>query len=168
MPIHIPPLRQRRQDIILLADSFIEQICAEWKVPQKTLSNAAQKFLLSLSYPGNVRELRNMIERAISLCDSDQIEVEHLDILMQQNCEVSHINQANINTNKTTVPLMPYDHLTEEQVENICLEQYLANIEKDILITALNQTHWNRTLAAQKLGLTFRALRYRLKKYALD
>lgn len=169
MPIHIPPLRQRQQDIILLADSFIKQICAEWKVPQKKLSNAAQNFLLSLNYPGNVRELRNMIERAISLCDSDQIEVEHFKILVEQKHDLSNENQFIEEDKKNRKPIPIYDLFQEEQKnENICLEQYLANIEKDILITALNQTHWNRTLAAQKLGLTFRALRYRLKKYDLD
>lgn len=137
--------------------------------PAKKLSNAAQHFLLSLSYPGNVRELRNMIERAISLCDSDQIEVEHFKILVEQKHDLSNENQFIEEDKKNRKPIPIYDLFQEEQKnENICLEQYLANIEKDILITALNQTHWNRTLAAQKLGLTFRALRYRLKKYDLD
>lgn len=137
--------------------------------PAKKLSNAAQNFLLSLNYPGNVRELRNMIERAISLCDSDQIEVEHFKILVEQKHDLSNENQFIEEDKKNRKPIPIYDLFQEEQKnENICLEQYLANIEKDILITALNQTHWNRTLAAQKLGLTFRALRYRLKKYDLD
>ncbi len=164
MDLVLPPLRERGDDIILLAHHFIQKISQEWGIPQKQLTERAKNFLLGQYYPGNVRELRNIIERAITLSDEDKIDLPHL-----QSAPLRY---------PTSVPL---DHQQEaphafhseilvsaKKLPDEGLELYLENIEKDILLNALNLTHWNRTLAAKKLGMSFRSLRYRLKKFGLD
>ncbi len=163
MLIHIPPLREREQDAILLAQHFIEHLCAEWKIPLKKLSTEAEQFLLCQHYAGNVRELRNIIERALTLSESETIDIQQLQVTPFRTgldaTESAILQISNIENDLQN---------TLNDVSENGLEQYLADIEKDILLNALNQTHWNRTLAAKKLGMTFRSLRYRLKKYGLD
>lgn len=165
MDIFIPPLRERGQDILLLANHFIQKICSEWNMPNKTLTQTAQEFLLSQYYSGNVRELRNIIERAITLSDANFIDLSQLQAAPPrpaQRVEINTLSQTdyifNAGLQSVNSPQLPKEGL----------EQYLAEIEKEIILNALNVTHWNRTIAAKKLGMTFRSLRYRLKKYGLD
>lgn len=164
MDIQLPPLRERGDDILLLARHFIEKISQEWQIPRKHLSAAAANFLLQQHFPGNVRELRNLMERALTLCDSTEIEVEHLQAstLRSPSTPVIEANVASPSIAQQPV-LQAKQKLPQEG-----LEQHLENIEKQILLDALNMTHWNRTLAAKKLGMSFRSLRYRLKKFGLD
>lgn len=164
MDVLIAPLRERKEDIEILAQHFIHQICHEWNISHKQLSDQAKKFLINQSFPGNVRELRNLIERAITLSDDEFIEVEHLHTKTSSFAEKvpSPISKENVNTPSKPEASVSA-HLPEEG-----LEQYLEKVEKEVLINALNITHWNRTLAAKKLGMTFRSLRYRLKKFGLD
>lgn len=171
MDVLIAPLRERQQDILLLAQYFIEKISMEWRIEAKTLSSAAQHFLVAQPFAGNVRELRNMIERAITLSDDDIIDIEHLQSTTAQNATAPNIDIAvqptiqntSIAALLNTENIAPTGKLPEEG-----LEQYLEKVEKEVLVNALNQSHWNRTLAAKKLGMTFRSLRYRLKKFGLD
>ena len=160
--IVLPALRERGKDIILLAEHFIQRVAHEWDIPRKRLSANAKAFLLDQYYPGNVRELRNIIERAITLSDSDSIDLQHL-----QSAPLRQFSISN-NTEYLQNPISPATTPVPKQLPTEGLEQYLEKIEKEILINALNLTHWNRTLAAKKLGMTFRSLRYRLKKFALD
>ena len=160
--IVLPALRERGKDIILLAEHFIQRVAHEWDIPRKRLSANAKTFLLDQYYPGNVRELRNIIERAITLSDSDSIDLQHL-----QSAPLRQFSISN-NTEYLQNPISPATTPVPKQLPTEGLEQYLEKIEKEILINALNLTHWNRTLAAKKLGMTFRSLRYRLKKFALD
>ncbi|MHA3893438.1 sigma-54-dependent transcriptional regulator [Acinetobacter sp. GXMZU3951] len=162
MDLVLPPLRERGQDILLLAHHFIQKVCREWEIDSKALTPRAKDFLLAQYYPGNVRELRNIIERAITLSDEDYIDVQHLQSAPLRRSLSPQVPSLDQMTNASEVTLGP-KKLPEEG-----LELYLENIEKDILLNALNMTHWNRTLAAKKLGMSFRSLRYRLKKFGLD
>lgn len=168
MDIQLPPLRQRGQDILILAEHFIVQICHEWKITTKNLTDNAKTFLLQQYFAGNVRELRNIIERAITLSDESYIDLTHLQsspIRVIAKSENAGQHQQSIDTStKNTSSL----YIDEAKIPEEGLEQFLEKVEKDVLLTALNQTHWNRTLAAKKLGMTFRSLRYRLKKFGLD
>lgn len=168
MDIVLPPLRERGQDILLLANHFVQKICHEWELPIKLLSSRAEQFLLQQYFPGNVRELRNIIERAITLSDDEAIDLAHLQTAPLRspiiNPTISFSPQEETEqTQFSASPTMSSKKLPPEG-----LERYLENIEKEILLNALNLTHWNRTLAAKKLGMTFRSLRYRLKKFGLD
>lgn len=164
MDLVLPPLRERGDDIILLAHHFIQKISQEWSIPQKQLTERAINFLLSQYYPGNVRELRNIIERAITLSDEDKIDLPHLQSAPLRYPTVTPLDHQQESTNAFRSDIL----VSAKKLPDEGLELYLENIEKDILLNALNLTHWNRTLAAKKLGMSFRSLRYRLKKFGLD
>lgn len=166
MDLPIVPLRDRPEDIPVLALHFIQVICSDWGIPVKKLSQTATKFLSAQHFSGNVRELRNLIERAITLSDDQSIEIEHLQssVIRSTQNTVEKKNQDQIKTQTHSTFKSSSDNLLPEEG----LEQYLEKVEKEVLINALNLTHWNRTLAAKKLGMTFRSLRYRLKKFGLD
>lgn len=167
--VRIPPLRERGSDIILLAEHFLNQICADWQLDPMHLSSAAKDFLLQGYYEGNVRELRNVMERAVTLSDGHSIQVEHIQGLRCQHVTPETLNSESFSQTSNAVlseavsTATPRTALPKEG-----LEEYLANIEKRLLVQALDSTHWNRTLAAKKLGMSFRSLRYRLKKFELD
>jgi two-component system response regulator PilR (NtrC family) len=163
MDLVLPPLRDRGDDIILLAHHFIQKISQEWDIPQKQLTDRAKSFLLSQYYPGNVRELRNIIERAITLSDDERIDLQHL-----QSAPLRYPTVAVPEVTEDPHSLRSDIVMSSKKLPDEGLELYLENIEKDILLNALNLTHWNRTLAAKKLGMSFRSLRYRLKKFGLD
>lgn len=167
MDLVLPALRERGQDILLLADHFIQKVAQEWDIPAKQLTPRAQQFLLEQYYPGNVRELRNIIERAMTLSDDAVIDLQHLQTapLRQFSMETSTETPSSSDTNNA---LVSDAILTGRKLPEEGLEAYLEKVEKDILLNALNLTHWNRTLAAKKLGMSFRSLRYRLKKFGLD
>lgn len=164
MDLILPPLRERGQDILILAQHFIQKVSREWEIPTKALTPRAKEFLLAQYYPGNVRELRNIIERAITLSDEDYIDVQHLQSApLRRSVQMqppSSVDQLLTTSSELT--------LSSKKLPDEGLELYLENIEKEILLNALNITHWNRTLAAKKLGMSFRSLRYRLKKFGLD
>lgn len=164
MDVSLPPLRERGDDIILLAHHFIQKISQEWHIPTKRLTERAKSFLLEQYYSGNVRELRNIIERAMTLSDDDKIDLQHLQSApLRCSNMLTNVNPSETNPAFRSDILLPAKKLPDEG-----LELYLEKIEKDILLNALNLTHWNRTLAAKKLGMSFRSLRYRLKKFDLD
>ncbi|UXI52846.1 sigma-54 dependent transcriptional regulator [Acinetobacter variabilis] len=164
MDLVLPPLRERGQDILLLAEHFIQKICQEWEIPAKKLTERSKEFLLEQYYPGNVRELRNIIERAIILSDEDKIDLQHL-----QTAPLRHMAPVLSETANLAEPTSSSDQIIiPKKLPEEGLELYLEKIEKEILLNALNLTHWNRTLAAKKLGMSFRSLRYRLKKFGLD
>jgi len=145
--LRVPPLRERRDDIEPLASHVLKRLAADTGQPAATLHPNALEVLKSYRFPGNVRELENMLERAHTLCDNQQIEPSDLR-LAEGNCAA-----------EAGVP-----DLT--QIDN--LEAYLENVERQLLLQALEETRWNRTAAAQRLNLSFRSMRYRLKKLGLD
>lgn len=168
--LNLPPLRQRGDDIILLAQHFTQHICQDWQIPEKVLDDSAKHFLRSNTFPGNVRELRNLIERAITLCDGDVLLNEHFKSYRQNEQAIASSTVPSLDTETAVQNGLPSFALEEDKVQLPIegLEAYLEKIEKQILMEALNRTHWNRTLAAKKLGMSFRSLRYRLKKFGLD
>ncbi|MCJ8145431.1 sigma-54 dependent transcriptional regulator [Acinetobacter sp. A3.8] len=171
--VNIPPLRERGNDIIVLAEHFLKQICQDWQLEPMQLSNTSKAHLLTGYYEGNVRELRNVMERAVTLCDGEIIRSEHIQGLRQHvSSNSADLTESPISSHPTgsvqasNQPELP--KLGKSGLPQEGLEEYLAEIEKRLLIQALDATHWNRTLAAKKLGMTFRSLRYRLKKFELD
>lgn len=166
MDIQLPPLRERGDDIILLAEHFIHKISLEWDIATKSLTERAKKFLLEQYYPGNVRELRNIMERAITLSDDQSIDLQHLQSAPLRHTHNVTASEAAPISGSQTPSEISYTQGRKLPPEG--LELFLENIEKEILLNALHLTHWNRTMAAKKLGMSFRSLRYRLKKFDLD
>ena len=142
--LNLPPLRERREDIPLLADRVLGHIAERHGMDRSRIDRAALDRLSQYDFPGNVRELENILEGAVTLCEGGLISPDDL-----------------------RIPETPAG--TEQQPStDLPLEDYLEQVEKERIIEALEQTRWNRTAAAKKLGISFRALRYRLTKLGLD
>ena len=151
----VPPLRDRIEDIPLLTQHILKNLAEEWKIDKITLTEPAISALSEYNFPGNVRELENILERATTLCDDEVITPENLQLP----------NNGKTNASEA-LALNDHDLLDASMGDS--LEDYLTDIEKQAILKALDETRWNRTAAAKKLGMTFRSLRYRLKKLGLD
>lgn len=164
----VAPLRERREDIPLLTQHLLNKLAADINQPAPTLSASAQRILDSYHFPGNVRELENILERAFTLCDSNSIDAEDLQ-LRDQTQGHSDYHEKNYSSNKPTPRTnnggVDYPARCAEYAS---LDEYLQDVEKEILCHALEQAKWNKTMAAKHLGISFRSLRYRLQKLGLD
>jgi transcriptional regulator with PAS, ATPase and Fis domain len=147
--LHLPPLRERREDILILAGHFLSRIAAKYNKTMITgFSTDAEKLMVSYRWPGNIRELRNVIERLVVLESTEIIMPEHLpkEITRQTVAEV---------------PLTDEFILPEEGLN-------LDDLEKKLIIQALKKAGGNKTLAAKLLGLSYDSLRYQIKKFSLE
>ncbi|HGG60975.1 MAG TPA: sigma-54-dependent Fis family transcriptional regulator [Gammaproteobacteria bacterium] len=138
--IVVPPLRERPEDIPVIAHSILSNLAAEWKMPMRQLSDDAIAALQRYPFPGNVRELTNLLERAATLADGPLIEPRDL--------------------------ALPEPEPAAETAAGELMTS-LADQERQAIISALDACRWNRTAAAKKLGMTLRQLRYRLKKFEI-
>jgi Nif-specific regulatory protein len=141
-PIYMPPLKERKTDILLLSDHFLEKYVNENKKDIRRLSTPAIDMLMQYHWPGNVRELENCIERAVLLCEEHVVHSYHLPPSLQTGRE------------SNTVPTQS-------------LEESTANLEREMIIDALKNTHGNMSRAAQMLHITERKFAYKAKKYAV-
>jgi len=142
--LHVPSLRERSNDIPVLAEHILQRLAEQNGTPTPALSKEAMSALQDYHFPGNVRELENILERAITLCEGNII--QETDLRLPSNIAAPPAADS----------------------AKVALEPYLDTIEKETIIKALEQTRYNKTAAAKLLGITFRALRYRLKKLGLD
>ena len=149
--LQVPALRERSEDIPRLAEHCLGKLARENAQPNLSLDEAALQALCQYDFPGNVRELENILERATTLCENNTITQADL-----------HLPAAG------TVVTPPVQQAPEVAAVAVPLDDYMENIEKDALLKALEQTRYNKTAAARLLGITFRALRYRLKKLGLE
>lgn len=157
----VPPLRERLDDIPLLARHILERIAREYECDPATLTSAAISHLKSYDFPGNVRELENILERAFTLCDADQIDAE--DLLLGNGAQ--HAASASQIIAEGQVSEGEGIAVPDGEID---LEGYLEKIERQAIEKALEATRWNKTAAAKRLGISFRALRYRLKKLGME
>lgn len=156
----VPALRERREDIPLLANHLLEKLAEAVNLPVPRLSSDALKRLNDYIFPGNVRELENILERAFTLTDSDVIEADDLQLHGQQSLKANPAQHKPSSSNLVDYPARCAEYPS--------LDDYLQDVEKDILCNMLEQMKWNKTLAAKQLGISFRSLRYRLQKLGLD
>ena len=158
--IRVPPLRERSGDVALLARHILLRIAREYECTPIALTDAAVDYLKGYHFPGNVRELENILERAFTLCDGDVIDSG--DLQLGSSC--SSIDTPLITP--TAAEMATAD--IEMSGQGLGLEGYLESIERKAIEQALEATRWNKTAAAKKLGISFRALRYKLKKLGLE
>ena len=192
--LDVPPLRERKADIPLLAKHFLAKIATLNNVQDARFDEAALSALCRYSFPGNVRELENIIERAFTLCEGNLIRESDLQFNGASEDASPSIGTAfqelpeTEKSEQSSVPSSPpgpqeailntsgaISHPAEKATQQIlarapgqALEDYLESIERQEIEQALQATKWNRTAAAKLLGVSFRTLRYRLKKLGLD
>lgn len=146
--LNLPPLRARASDIPQIAEHLLARLAKANALMVPKLSDGALKALQEYHFPGNVRELENILERALALHEGDSIEIEDLNLPTAERTVTRDVGDSN--------------------VERMSLQAYLAGIEKNALALALQENSWDKNATAQKLGLTIRSLSYRLKKLGLD
>lgn len=150
IPIRVPPLRERVDDIPLLARHFVADHAEKMGRGHLDLSQEALDALRTFPWAGNVRELENVLERAVALCNSTRIEPYDLPANVR---DFVRVPQAN---------------LTELPASGVDLEALVAEVEMNLIQQALHNGKYSQKRAAELLGLTPRSLRYRLQKYGLE
>jgi two-component system response regulator PilR (NtrC family) len=143
----VPPLRERREDLPALCEALLARISQESGMPTPHLSPAVMQQLMAHPLPGNVRELENLLHRAVALSDGEELQVDF-----------APSQAATAQGRAAPEPLseMPQD-----------LQAYLDQQEREILVKALRESNFNRTAAAQRLGLSLRQIRYRIARLAI-
>ena len=151
----VPALRDRGGDVELLTNHFLGKLSKEMGIDEPKLDDEARSALLAHRFPGNVRELENILERAITLCEAGVIRYEDLRLP----ADIAH---------QEAEPLASVQDRESTGAEDRHLQTYLDDIERQRILEVLEKTRWNKTQAAKLLGISFRALRYRLEKLELD
>ncbi|SHG20429.1 two-component system, NtrC family, response regulator PilR [Microbulbifer donghaiensis] len=172
--IAVPPLRERAEDIPLLTEVIMRRIASNAGITPPRLAGEALDALKMYSFPGNVRQLENILERAFTLSDQHEIRLD--DLLLEPEATPTLTPTPKTNAAQPPPPTPAVHKHTDEESysgqfdpsQYESLDEFLQDIEREAIESALMETRWNRTAAAQKLGISFRSLRYRLKKLGLE
>ncbi len=143
--LHAPTLRERPEDIPILVEHILGRLAGELGIEPLQLDESARQALEKYPFPGNVRELENILERAVTLCEDIRISQALLQLPEGSPLQTNEVRDGAVE-----------------------LEPYLMEIERKTIIDALEKTRFNKTAAAKRLGLSFRSLRYRLKKLDIE
>lgn len=150
--LKVPSLRERPGDIEELCTFILQKLSDRYEIPKASITKEALDKLKRYDFPGNVRELENILERAFTLCGDSSIQADDL-----------HLPQSTTHGNALANNNMW--HL-EQAIGDF--DGMLERIEQDILTQAMEHTRWNKTAAAELLGISFRTMRYKLKKFNID
>ncbi len=153
-PIQIPPLRERTQDVVILARHFVDRFCRDLNKKTLTLSSAALDDLNSYSWPGNVRELQNCIERAVILCDGETIQPHHLNLSFRQAAVMASVSS-------------PWEAINLSGTMTEVLRRITAEVERRKLESALSEAAGNVQRAAEVLQISYKTIVHKLKEYGL-
>lgn len=151
-PIYLPPLRERKTDITLLAEHFLEKYARENNHPAPRLSQSAMDLLMHYNWPGNVRELENVIERSLLVCDGDTILSSHLPPSLQPRWNAKAAQESSGNRGS----------------DRLSLAAQVEGLEKELITEALIAARGNQSAAAEYLDTSLRILGYKIKRYGLD
>ena len=144
--LRVPSLRERPVDVPVLAEAVLRRLGRRMKIAPPMLSNDALMALETYAFPGNVRELENILERAVTLSTSGEISASDIQLRPTPGGAAAGANTSNV----------------------AALGDHLEDIEREAIVKALEQTRYNKTAAARALGMSFRALRYRIKKLGIE
>jgi two-component system response regulator PilR (NtrC family) len=153
--LKMPSLRERPGDIPLLVNLLLAKLCTNQNIAIPSLDSEAQNFISKMHFPGNVRELENLLERALAMCDGTIIKIDDLSYENEYSARISGSNAQK------------KSKFSPEKNLELNLPDYLEDVEKKAIIQALEKTNNNKTAAAKLLGVSFRTLRYRLSKLGL-
>jgi DNA-binding NtrC family response regulator len=153
-PIQIPPLRERSQDVVILARHFVDRFCRDLNKRPLTLSTAALDELNTYSWPGNVRELQNCIERAVILCDGDTIQPRHLNLSFRQPVSAAPLSS-------------PWEEIDLSGTMTDALRRVTTEVERRKLERALSEAAGNKQRAAEALQISYKTMLQKLKEYGI-
>jgi DNA-binding NtrC family response regulator len=153
IPIHVPPLRERREDIPLLASHFLKKYAPAAGKSILRIAPDSLELLSSYVWPGNVRQLENTIERAVALCSGNELQV---DVPVER--ALGRAAAAGVTSGTTSLSI---------PAEGLDMERYVAELERALIRSALRQCDGVQTRAAEMLKLSYRSFRHLLKKYDL-
>ena len=173
--LRIPSLREHLDDVPELAMACLRRLATEYGGELPVISSEAMDTLQSYGFPGNVRELENVLERAFTLCENAEIKSDDLQ-LQNQSAPITTLVPNKVDERPTTDSDTPSvaeqsdsnDQDTLHLPDGVNLEDYISDVERKLITQALDATRWNKTAAAKALGITFRALRYKLKKLEME
>ncbi len=155
--IHVPPLRERGNDVILLAEHFLQQLNSAFHKKFRGLSDETRKIFSEYQWPGNVREVRNVLERAILLHDAEYIQPDHI--------ELSHFTPVKKEANSAdSLPALQTGITEEVKAGTISL----LELEREAILNALKQSKHNQSRAARLLKVSRDTLRYRMRKHGIS
>ena len=179
--LKLPALRERREDVPVLAESVLKRLAERagmTDVPR--LASVTLRYLQSYGFPGNVRELENILERALAFSNGEVINVEDLGLRPEsatdapnerdETAEGSAVGEVVAEPEPAEVvtePSSSQDHLSADGIP-ASLPDYLDQVERETILRALEKTRYNRTAAAKLLGISFRALRYRMQRLDIN
>ncbi len=145
-PVFIPPLRERPEDILPLTEHFLRMFSKEYDRPVRRISTPAIDLLLQYHWPGNVRELKNVMERAVLICEDAVLRAHHLPSTLQ--------SAESSSTGPTG--------------GDLGFNETIARVEQEFIVDALKNARGNIHQAARDLGITYRIIYYKMKKYGID
>jgi two-component system, NtrC family, response regulator PilR len=183
IPVELPPLRDRKEDVPLLAGHFLAKFAKRMNKPVIAIDDAVIEKLIAYGWPGNVRELENTIERAVALARTDRVTISDLAGPVLGNSTNSRTSALLMalpkNASASTAYLAPTTQLLSPEPPQIIassflpaggmdLEKHLIEQERAYILQALERTNWNLTEAARVLNMTFRSIRYRIAKLNIE
>jgi DNA-binding NtrC family response regulator len=157
VPIHLPPLRDRQEDIPGLSEMFCRQVATELKMPRRHIGTQALEQLQQYRFPGNLRELKNLIERAYILTNNLEIGIEDLPVVRRSEGMPTNGKEGKASSQPLTLPASNSFDLTE----------LLERTEKELILQTLSSTGGAQAEAARRMGLSRSALAYKLNKYGI-
>ena len=156
VPITIPPLRDRGDDVLLLAEHFLERFRREFRKPALAFSDSARSRFLTYSWPGNVRELQNAVERAAILANGPVIDAAAL-----------QLPQARPAPDQLPIGMLESQFLWEGPLDEVS-QRAIAHVERFKIQNALQESKWNKTRAAEKLGVSYKTLLHKIRSLGLE
>ncbi len=160
VPLRVPPLRERKNDVPLLVDHFLKKYSSLLGKEVQEISSYAMEVLMNYNFPGNVRELENIIERGVALENTNIILPENLTL---PGSTAAKEKQAVDDTLHSFTAIS-----SEEELFDLGLEKVITNLERRLIVHALKKTGNSKMRAADLLQISFRSLRYKTKKYGID
>jgi two-component system response regulator PilR (NtrC family) len=172
--VRVPPLRERLDDVPQLAEAILQRIAERTGQPHARLAPSALAALRAYRFPGNVRELENILERAVALAGDDELHEEDLMLPGWETDLPPDAESPSVDSGALAEPGTEAGGETPAALDVVlvdgvpsCLPTYLDSLEREAILKALQRTRYNRTAAAQLLGITFRQLRYRMQRLAI-
>jgi DNA-binding NtrC family response regulator len=162
--IHLPPLRERKEDIPLMVERFLEQFCRDNSKPARRFTHGAMKLLMDYEWPGNVRELENAVERAVVLSTQEWMDID----LLPESIRTREIVKGVRLQLAEFLPPMPGETTSRSSAPAPSLFEILEEVERRIIVDMLERTNWNQTEAAERFQVPLSTLNQKIKRLGIE